>query len=264
MTAQSTGDAKYIVYTAIFGDYDSLREPRVLSTNVRFMCFTDNPNVRSNAWEIVHIESAGNCNRLNRQLKLNPHLYLPPHDYSLYVDGNVRIVGYLDGFFGKYARLTEVAAPRHFARNCLYEEAKACIRSGKGDASKIRELMEGYRQDGFPTNAGLFEMNIMFRRTFSDDVIRLMEHWWSEYQKGAGRDQISFPFAAWRSGVPIATLEESPRYTQELFRLEFHNAERRLPFFKKAVLYARLNRQSSFILRTVAEAADRIASIRSK
>jgi len=259
MMAQSKYDAKYIVYTAIFGDYDSLREPRSASTNVRFICFTDNPNLSSKAWEIVHIEPAGDSNRLNRQLKLNPHLYLPPHDYSLYIDGNVRIVGCLDGFFDKYAQLTELAAPRHFARSCLYEEAEACIRSGKGDAAKIRELMAGYREEGFPTNAGLFEMGILFRRTFSADIIRLMEHWWFEYQKGAGRDQISFPFVAWRTGVPIAALEESPRYTQEFFRLEFHNAEMQLPLLKKALLYARLNRQSSLFLRKVAEAADRIA-----
>jgi len=262
MTAQTTRDIKYIVYTAIFGDYDFLREPRVPSTNVRFLCFTDNPNTRCKAWEIVHIEPTGDSNRKNRDLKLNPHLYLPPHEYSLYVDGNVRIVGCLDGFFDKYASRTEFAAPRHFARNCIYDEAEACIRSGKGDASKIRNLMAAYRQEGFPTNAGLFEMGILFRRTFSPGVIRLMEHLWREYQKGAERDQISFPFVAWRAGIPVTTLDESPRCTDELFRLELHNAEQQLPFLKKALLYARLNRQSS-LFRMIAEAADRIASVRS-
>lgn len=264
MTGSSTGDPRYVVYTAIFGNYDSLHDPRVPSPDVRFMCFTDNRSVQSKAWELVYVAPDGNGTDLNRQLKINPHRYLPAHDYSLYVDGNVRILGSLDALFEKYARITEIAAPRHPARSCLYDEAAACIAGGRGDPARIREIVADYQRAGFPRGAGLFECNLLFRRTFSADVIRLMGLWWSEYEKGGGRDQITFPYAAWKCGTTVAALEESPRYSRKLFRLGYHNSELRLPLFRKALLYARLNRHNSVVFGTIADVADRVVSARAK
>ena len=123
MTAQSTIGSKFVVYTSIFGDYDSLEDPRSASAGIRFICFTDNQNVESRVWEIVRVASNESNTDLNRRLKINPHLYLPAHDYSLYIDGNVKILGRLDGLFDKYLRITEIAAPRHPVRDCLYDEA---------------------------------------------------------------------------------------------------------------------------------------------
>jgi len=135
---------------------------------------------------------------------------------------------------------------------------------GKGEPERIREIVADYERAGFPRNAGLFEFHLLFRRTFSADVIRLMELWWSEYQRGGRRDQITFPYSAWRCGVSVAALDESPRYSTRLFRLGYHNSESKLPIAKKALLYARLNRHNSMMCRAIADAADRISSIRSK
>jgi hypothetical protein len=260
MNAQSTGDPTYVVYTSIFGDYDSLHDPRVPSPQVRFICFTDSSEVRSKAWEVVRVAPDRNSTDMNRRVKINPHLYLPPHDYSLYIDGNVRILGPLEGLFEKYSRITEIAAPRHPARDCLYDEAEVCMRNGRGDPAKILGIVSSYRLAGFPIGAGLFEFHMLFRRTFAPSVVRLMETWWSEYERGAGRDQITFPYAAWRCGTEITALEESPRYSRKLFRLGYHNAELGLPPLRKALLYARLNRHNSRACRVLADVADRLAT----
>lgn len=260
MNSQTTVRRRYIVYTSIFDDYDSLHDPLTPSANVQFVCFTDNENLESKVWKIVHVDGDGDGTDRNRRLKINPHLYLPEHDYSLYVDGNVRVLRNLGALFDKYARITEIAAPRHPARNCLYDEAGACIASGKGDPARIREIVAGYERAGFPQGAGLFEFHLLFRRTFSADVIRLMELWWSEYEKGGRRDQITFPYSAWRCGASVTALDESPRYSTKLFRLGFHNTELQLPFHRKTLLYARLNRHNSVGCRMLADAADRLAS----
>jgi len=259
--SQANARCSYIVYTSIFDNYDTLREPLTPSANVRFLCFTDNENVKSKVWEIVNVERNGSGTDLNRRLKINPHVYLPGHDYSLYIDGNVQVLGDPAALFEKYRRITEIAAPRHPARNCLYDEAATCISNGKGDPDRIREIVASYEQAGFPRGAGLFEFHILFRRTFSTNVIRLMELWWSEYEKGGQRDQITFPYSAWRCGVSVAALDESPRYSTNLFRLGYHNSEINLPLHKKTLLYARLNRDNSVVCRVVADAADRIASL---
>jgi hypothetical protein len=201
---------------------------------------------------------------MNRRLKINPHLYLPGHDFSLYIDGNVKILGPVDQLFEKYSKITEIAAPRHPVRNCLYEEAEVCIRNGRGNSAIIRDIVSSYSRAGFPSDAGLFEFHMLFRRTFAPSVVRLMETWWSEYERGAGRDQITFPYAAWRCGTEVTALEESPRYSRKLFRLGYHNAELGLPPLRKALLYARLNRHNSVVLGAIADAADRFAPTRAK
>ena len=261
---QSTTGSRYVVYTCILGNYDVLREPRTAESSVRFICFTDDRKATSKTWELVHLESQGDNTDLNRQLKMNPHLYLPAHDYSLYVDGNIRILGRLDRLFERYSRLTEIAAPRHPTRNCLYEEAAACISAGKGNPARIQGTIAGYARAGFPRHAGLFECGLLFRKSFSTEVIKVMEAWCLEYEKGSRRDQISFPYAAWKCGATIMTLDESPRYSTRLFRLGFHSYESKLPIARKALLYARLNRHNSVMCRAIADAADRIGSIRSK
>lgn len=264
MTAHPICDPAYVVYTSIFGDYDSLHDPGVPSPNVRFICFTDSRDVRSKVWEVVRVAPNRNSTDMNRRLKINPHLYLPKHDYSLYIDGNVRILGRLEGLFEKYARITEIAAPRHPARNCLYDEAEICVRNGRGDPAMIQEIVSSYRRAGFPSGAGLFEFHMLFRRTFAPSVVRLMETWWSEYERGAGRDQITFPYAAWKCCTTVTALEESPRYSRKLFRLGYHNAEVELPLLRRALLYARLNRHNSAVFGAIANAADRLVPARTK
>ncbi len=41
-----------VVYTAIFGDYDKLRDPRERLPNVQYVCFTDNPRLKSSVWQV--------------------------------------------------------------------------------------------------------------------------------------------------------------------------------------------------------------------
>jgi len=260
---QASTSSRYVVYTCILGQYDVLREPRTTSPRVRFICFTDDRTAASKAWELVHLDSRGNNTDLNRRVKMNPHLYLPAHDFSLYVDGNIQILGRLDGLFEKYSRLTEIAAPRHPTRNCIYEEAAACIRAGKGDPARLQSTITEYVRAGFPTHSGLYECGLLFRKSFSIEIIRLMEAWYIEYDKSGRRDQISFPYAAWKCGIKVMTLDESPRYSTRLFRLGFHNHESKLPVARKALLYARLNRHNSIMCRAIADAADLIRSTQS-
>jgi hypothetical protein len=255
--------ARRIVYTAIFGGYDTLQGIGQPSPGVRYICFTDDRTLRDGRWEIVHVDRDGDGTDLNRHIKINPHLYLPDHDYSLYVDGNVQILRDVGPLFEKYSALGIIAAPRHPLRTCLYDEARACIAAGKGDADRISEIVCGYEAAGFPRRSGLHEFHLLFRETYSPDVIRLMETWWREYERGGGRDQITFPYSAWRCAVPVNDLEESPRYSTRNFRLGYHNWEQRLPLHRRLLLYARINRHNSRLWQAVADTADGLVARRS-
>ena len=44
---------KITVITAIFNNFDLLREPKVINSDVEYICITDNPNLHSNTWKII-------------------------------------------------------------------------------------------------------------------------------------------------------------------------------------------------------------------
>ena len=65
---------KMVVYTAITGNYDELVTPSVINPKFDYVCFTDNPNLKSNCWDIrLMEESELDGIRKARRYKILPH-----------------------------------------------------------------------------------------------------------------------------------------------------------------------------------------------
>ena len=45
------------IYTYIIGGYDSVKEPKVVTPGWDYICVTDNPNLKSEVWNIVNINN---------------------------------------------------------------------------------------------------------------------------------------------------------------------------------------------------------------
>ena len=54
--------------------------------------------------------------------------------------------------------------------------------------------------EGLPENAGLIEANVLIRRHNNPLIRELMEDWWEQLRVHGRRDQISFPYVAWKHG----------------------------------------------------------------
>ena len=53
-----------------------------------------------------------------------------------------------------------------------------------------------------------------------------MEEWWSLFEEGAGRDQLSLPVAIWKSGQPPSIFEASVRAgSNPLFFVRKHDRD---------------------------------------
>lgn len=77
------------VYTALFGDYEALNEQPVRrNSHLQFICFTNDPGLKSDSWEIVQAEPLFSMDpiRSQRQYKMLPHRFLPEYSVSLYID----------------------------------------------------------------------------------------------------------------------------------------------------------------------------------
>jgi Protein of unknown function (DUF616) len=211
-TFQGNGQPRIAVYTAIFGRYDSLKPARFQTAD--FICFTDDPSLRVPGWRTIPVASSANWTqdmkiRAARRLKLLPHECLPEYAAWIWVDGNLSLKvdpQLLVHTSLQQCDLSTFAYPG--ARDCLYDEAAACIRRGKDDEGLIESQIARYRSEGFPSHCGLTETSILVRRN-TPAIRRFNEQWWRELETGSRRDQLSFNYVAWKLNFQYSHLPGS-------------------------------------------------------
>jgi len=194
------------VYTAIAGNYDLLKEQpdSIRLQGMEFHAFMDRPQV-SRTWNIQAVVNQFDSPRLNAKYhKVLPHLSFPDSEITLWIDGsieiraNTSILNLAHSFLGD----ADIAVFRHPHRYCIYQEAIHCIHHRRDDREIIRKQVFRYTQEGYPANNGLAECTILLRRD-TEQVREFNKLWWSEIQQGSVRDQISFPYVVWKTGIKV-------------------------------------------------------------
>jgi len=210
-----------VVYTALFGNYDCLIDPREAYEGCDFICFTDQDNLETKIWEQVKVsQSFPSPTAANRHFKWLPHRYLDDYEVSLYLDSNILLYVDPKDLIEKYLTDADIAMPRHVLRDCLYDEATACICLNKVGISDIYSQIVSYRRSGVPRHIGLAEQGIILRRHNSENVIRCMETTWDELIKwGNYRDQLAFPYVAWKLSENISLMDEYSRDYENFIHL---------------------------------------------
>lgn len=232
---------RLLVYTALFGDYDALIDPTENFEGCDFVCFTDQRNLKSDIWEICLVEECDlPPNMMNRHYKFFPHLYFPDYEYSLYIDANIKIKKNVYDFPSKYLVDHSVSIPKHFARSCVYEEAKEVVKFGKANPSDVNKQVEFYKKKFFPINYGLLENNIILRRHNDVEIINLMNHWWGQIELHTARDQLSLMVSLWELNVCVNSNIPSARGSK-FFSLKPHRQFGSVSFLNKFKLHVALN-----------------------
>ncbi|MCI9298007.1 MAG: DUF616 domain-containing protein [Lachnospiraceae bacterium] len=185
---------KVVVYTAITGEYDILNEPEQICSNVRYICFTDNRNVKSKSWEIRYVNNNLDNRLLAKHIKLFPEEYFDDCETSIWVDGKFQVLRDLRDVIDLYSGESPVLCFPHFERACIYDEAATCIYHGIGVKEDILRQISHYYLEGYPIDNGLYEMGCFIRRYGDGRLRALMDSWWQEIIKYSYRDQISFPY----------------------------------------------------------------------
>jgi hypothetical protein len=210
MKSLINNNLKIIVYSVSTGGYDELRTPIVFDPNIRYILFTDNKYFKSDVWEVNHIDFIDNNldnRRKARYLKLNPHLVLPNHDISIWIDHC-----YIPRFNNAQELLTEInffdtniMCYKHDVRQCIYSESEE-VKSQRLDYYDIiNSQMSKYRMEGFPSNYGLFDSGFTIRKN-NKNVNKFNEIWWDEVKNFSARDQLSQVYSSWTSGVIITPI----------------------------------------------------------
>jgi len=192
-----------VVFTALFGEYEALNELQISkSKKTRYVCFTDDPLLKSATWEIKLVESEvpGNPSRSSRKIKLLGHKHFPEGTRSLYIDNTVRLK--VDGsiVLDAWLSTTDVAFMHHYSRKTVRGEFFICSAYGLDDQSKYYNEHFNIVLRQKPHWGG------MIARVNSPKTDKFMAIWNQQFDTFTKRDQLSINVSSIISGVSIGTI----------------------------------------------------------
>ncbi len=220
-TANLVSPQKTVIYTVISGAYDTLHEPKKPGP-YDYLCFTDQ-NLSSETWKIQKISKSPTPVLQSREFKMRPHVHLGNYEASLYVDGNVNLVGDMEELIENNLKTSVFSMFHHENRNGFYKEARAILQRAKARPEGILNQCKNYFAQGLPAEQGLFEGGLIWRHHRHPKVAPLMEAWWSEFSKYPFRDQLSLAYLLWKHQVGPTPI---PTHFGNAHQSSFHKRER--------------------------------------
>lgn len=221
-----------LVYTAVFGGYDRVFPPMVSEAGIDHVLITDDPAMQVRGWRTLAIDPAayGSPKAANFHYKALIHRELPGYDASLYVDGNIRLIGRTSEVFDRFeASGAALGVFPHPLRDNVADEVDACIAAGKGDAEKLRAEYAAYRAEGFADDQGLIEATILLKNHRSPQLDPAMGLWRDLFSRFQTRDQLSLPVVKARTEVALAYHPFSFRDPNPWFGLYPHRGAKGVP-----------------------------------
>ena len=209
-----------IIYTTIFGGYDDITKP-TLPNNWDWKCFSEENSIP------LYTDNTRNA----KKFKVLPHRYLQDYEYSIFIDGNMYVVGNVDELIEKYLSDSNIAFFDHNKnrmdpRDCIYDEYNAIMNLGKNDPNQnfkdnpqvMYDQVKRYQDEGYPSHNGLITGMVILRRHHEKDCIRVMEDWWTEIKYGSKRDQLSFNYVAWKNNTKFNYMDGDSRNNEYFTR----------------------------------------------
>ena len=204
MSEPVAGAPRTGVYTVLIGRYEQLNEqPMARESGLPFLCLTDDPDVRSETWEIRHVRPLFPADpvRSQRELKLRPHLHLPELDRSLYIDNSIVLTAPPEAILARAAG-APFAASRHDGRATLRDEFGAVLQLRRDADERILEQLADYEATVPELLAVQPWLGGILVRDHRDPlVIATMELWLAHLLRYSRRDQLSLPVVLAETGL---------------------------------------------------------------
>lgn len=194
---------KICIYSVITNDYD-YPKPVVLK-NIPHFLFADNPNIDAPGWKIIEVEKTPD-QRLQRKIKILGHEALGGYDTTIYVDASITL-------HTSFARIASrfgggMIIGHHPNRNCVYAEGLAVKKLNKAPADLVNKQIAEYYENDFPYGFGMWSAGIIIRDN-SEKIKQMCSLWWEKLSEHSHRDQLSLPWALWKTGIVPKTLKMS-------------------------------------------------------
>lgn len=185
------------IFTAIFGQYDDLKEPTIVTPGWEYICFTDQ-HIESKTWKIIHRPMLPEgAQRTARFYKIMFHRHIETEE-SIWIDASFLINVNLNEWWKRFHK--PFTCIGHPVRNCFYKEADICIIRKADSEYLLKKQKNVYRSIGVPEQGGLIASGILLR-FMNQEVISFCDLWYQQILNFSARDQLGFCLAAWQ--LPI-------------------------------------------------------------
>lgn len=200
----------HIVYTSIFGGKDKVEDFIWHEYPGDCVCFTDS-EAKNSAINVIKSPALNKESAVSAKIfKFFPYFFFPDCDYSIYLDGNMRVK---KGFNAQklidiYLVTNDLAIYAHPFRDCVYEELKGGLILKNKSYRAFRKQKKDYEKAGLPKHSGLAACGFLIRR-HSLELKKFCEAWWKDFLNYTSRDQPSFGFTTWNLHYPYTIIPGS-------------------------------------------------------
>lgn len=171
-----------------------------------YVAFTDQ-ETQSNGWEVRPLARTCASPRLTaRWHKLHVQELFPNATISIWLDDTHRPKGCSRDLV-QWLQDAEIAACPHYSSTSTLDEAFEIIRLQKDEPGRVWRQYRRQMAAGFPDNVGVWETGVLVRK-HTPQLQRLNECWWGCVVYGSWRDQLSFPYALWETGLHCSAVPE--------------------------------------------------------
>lgn len=227
------------VYTCITNGYDNIRRHEYISDKCDYFVITDNRENNIENVNVIDLKKIVPPNVTdpifqNRYCKMLPHKIFQEYRYSIYVDGNITLIGPIEETIKNLKKARIATGGGNYTDN-YFAYALRCAKMGADYENVIMKQISNYYNQGLPDNVGSYMCGVLVREHNNPFVVNVMEEWWNEYNSGSIRDQISFPYVLWKNGF---TKDDVLQISEEYKALHYINN----PFWK----YERAHKKNRF------------------
>ena len=193
---------KIVLYTCIFNNHDIIKPLRV-KDDFDYVLFTDNKLLQSKYWEINYVENQiKDPVRAARYYKHHPIQLFPNHDISIWLDAT----HYQIKSIKELLNCENIAAMKHFSFSNLNQELEACVLQKKDNEEIMRKQFHNYISEGLPNHLEHFTTTCLVRK-HNDKILKLQNIWWQQISQFSRRDQLSFSYSLWKTGITCETIK---------------------------------------------------------
>jgi hypothetical protein len=196
---------KYVVYSAIIGQYDIVLQPEVIDERFDYIMFSDSmENRKEGIWEIRRINYRNAIpTKTARWVKTHPEVLLPEYVASTWIDASVLITSnYIyERTISLYENNALIATHVHPERNCIYNEMFGMLVFQWEQEDIILKWGQKLRKELYPREIGTFETRVLYRSHMSPAIVELDNFWWDCINEYSRRDQLSFNYCLWKLNI---------------------------------------------------------------
>lgn len=205
-------DSKIAIFTCITNGYDPLTVPEIIEDNCDYYLITDIDETikiendeyykRINILDVVP-GTLNTSKAQNRYCKAHGFEIFKEYDYSIYIDGSLKIIGKVSNLINKVGKYG-IAFHRFTGSDDTYEHALSlAIRSRIKREDACVEIQK-FAKEGFPRNYGFPECGVIICDHGNEIGKKILCEWNDYYNNAlAKRDQLYMPYILWRRNISI-------------------------------------------------------------